>query len=102
MGDAVSNEEFVRNPTKLNVGDIGGWTQIACGEHHTVALSPNGEVFTWGCGFHGGLGHGDRMRKNVPTKVESLSRETIVKIACGYCHTAVLTSTGKLLTWYVP
>ena len=28
--------------------------------------------------------------------------ETIVKVACGCGHTAAVTSTGKLLTWYVP
>ena len=97
----VSDGEVVRNPTKLNDDDIGGWTQIACGGWHTVGLSPNGEVFTWGCGENGQLGHGDRRHRNVPTKVESLSRETSVKVACGESHTAALTSTGKLLTWYV-
>ena len=102
LGDAVSDGELVRNPTKLNDDDIGGWTQIACGGCHTIGLSPNGEVFTWGRGANGQLGHGDRNNRNVPTKVESLSRETIVKVACGDEHTAAVTSEGKLLTWYVP
>ena len=100
--DAFSNTEYVRNPTKLSAGDSGGWTQIACGWCHTVALSPKGKVCTWGRGDIGQLGHGDGRSRNVPTKVESLSRETIVKVACGYCHTATVTSTGKLITWYVP
>ena len=101
LGDAVSNTEYVRNPTKLNAGE-SGLTQIACGINHTVALSPNGEVFTWGYGDYGRLGHGHGENMNVPTKVKSLSRETIVKVACGSWHTAAVTSTGKLLTWYVP
>ena len=101
LGDVVSNTEYVHNPTKLNDNDIGGWTQIACGYYHTVALSPNGEVFTWGLNLNGQLGHGDRKDRNVPTKVESLSRETIVKVACGCDHTAAVTSTGNLLAWYV-
>lgn len=27
--------------------------------HHYLALSANGEVFSWGCGDGGRLGHGD-------------------------------------------
>ena len=102
LGDAFSGWDFMHNPSKLNDDDIGVWTQIACGGSHTVALSPKGEVFTWGHGNYGQLGHGDRESRNVPTKVESLSQETIVKVSCGLYHTAAVTSTGKLLTWYVP
>ena len=102
LGDAVADGEYVPNPTKLNDDDIGGWTQIACGGWHSIGLSPNGEVFTWGCGDNGQLGHGDGENWNVPTKVESLSKETIVKVACGNHHTAAVTSTGKLHSWYVP
>ena len=100
LGDALFNRKLVRNPTKLNAGE-SDWTQIACGGWHTVALSPNGEVFIWGGGdYDGQLGDGDGKDTNVPTKVENLSRETIIKVACGTYHTAVVTSTGKLLTWY--
>ena len=101
LGDDFADINSVSNPTKLNDDDIGGWTQIACGGWHTVALSPNGEVFTWGFGIYGQLGHGDGEIRHVPTKVESLSRETIVKVACGAWHTAAVTSTGNLLAWYV-
>jgi alpha-tubulin suppressor-like RCC1 family protein len=31
-------------------------TAVACGQHHTVALTKNGEVFTWGMGKHGQCG----------------------------------------------
>ena len=102
LGDDVPYVKYIRNPRKLNANDGCGWTQIACVAWHTVALSHNGDIFTWGCGDVGQLGHGDGKNRNVPTKVESLSRETIVKVACGLFHTAVVTSTGKLLTWYVP
>ena len=91
----------VEEPTKLIVDNIS-WTQIACGYEHTVALSSNGEVFTWGDNFRGELGHGDgqiNKKKCVPTKVESLTGLRIVKVACGRIHTAAITDEGKLLTW---
>ena len=98
LGDAVGN--YVSNPTKItvNVGNIT-WTQVASGKWHSIALSSNGEVFTWGDDFYGSLGHGGLGGRNVPTKVQYLSEERIVKVACGDKHSAALTSTGKLFTW---
>ena len=98
LGDAVAKNKKVKNPKKINVGNIL-WAQIVCGDFHTIALSWNGEVFTWGNGGLGRLGHGDLNNRNVPTKVQNLSKEKIVKVACGKYHSAALSSTGKLFTW---
>lgn len=51
---------------------------IACGESHSMALSKKGEVFTWGGGQLGQLGHGDFLRQNLPLKVENLTQEIII------------------------
>ena len=48
------------------------WIQIDCGEHHTVGLTKNGKVFSWGDNIYGQLGHGDKDERRVPTKVESM------------------------------
>lgn len=32
---------------------------MAAGQYHSVALSSLGQVFTWGWGIHGQLGHGN-------------------------------------------
>ena len=74
---------------------------IECGAYHTVGLTKNGEVFSWGDNFRGQLGHGDEKARNVPTKVEALDGRVIIKMSCGGYHTAVLTDKGELLTWYV-
>ena len=36
--------------------------QITCGWSHTVALTDGGELYTWGNGDHGKLGHGDTLK----------------------------------------
>ena len=77
------------------------WIQIACGEHHAAALNRNGEVFTWGRGSYGQLGHGDRQCISIPKRVESLFETVVIKVNCGEHHTAVITKEGELLTWYV-
>lgn len=46
-----------------------GVRQIACGSGHTVVLTTDGEVFTWGRGDDGRLGHGDngwKVSKSIP------------------------------------
>lgn len=34
-------------------------TQVQCGTEHVLALSANGELYSWGCGKDGRLGSGD-------------------------------------------
>ena len=100
LGDALRHNETTHVPTKITAGNID-WVQIASGPYHMVGLSRNGEVFTWGSGWCGKLGHGDYKERDVPRKVQYLSNERIVKVACGDQHTAALAAGGKLFTWYV-
>jgi alpha-tubulin suppressor-like RCC1 family protein len=85
-----------------NTDDKLEWIQIECGNYHTVGLTKRGEVFSWGLNYSGQGGHGDKLDKRVPTKVESLDGLVITKISCGAFHTAALTDQGEILTWYVP
>jgi alpha-tubulin suppressor-like RCC1 family protein len=88
--------------TDTNTGDKLEWIQIECGGNHTVGLTKEGQVFTWGDNCWGQLGHGDKKDRSVPTKVEeSLNGRVIIKLSCKYNHSAALTEKGELLTWYV-
>lgn len=73
--------------------------QVTCGSYHTAAVASNGDLFTWGGGMYGKLGHGDESGHSTPRRVEGLVGLTVSQIACGSRHTAVLTSTGALYTW---
>ncbi|KAL4159198.1 hypothetical protein PRNP1_004964 [Phytophthora ramorum] len=72
---------------------------IACGAQHSLAITDAGELYTWGSGEDGRLGHGDMRDRAVPRKVMSLLRESVVGASCGGAHTAVLTSKGKVFTF---
>jgi len=76
-----SKSKSVHKPTlygdKAEIGFVHGLenveiVEVACGYNHTVALSKEGEVFTWGSGKEGALGHGNHEQQNYPKKVESL------------------------------
>jgi alpha-tubulin suppressor-like RCC1 family protein len=77
------------------------WTQIECGKYHTVGLTKNGEVFSWGDNSYGQLGHFDKRSRDTPTRVLSLAGFVVIKISCGDHHTAALTDKGDIFTWYV-
>ena len=72
-------------------------TEVACGKHHTVALSANGDVYTWGHGKEGALGHGNFEQVNEPKKIETLSN--IVKIDAGGDFTIVQDKDGHLYSF---
>ncbi|DAZ94414.1 TPA: hypothetical protein N0F65_003443 [Lagenidium giganteum] len=73
--------------------------QIACGGFHTAAVTETGEVYTWGGGEHGQLGHGDKVNKTVPTMIEALMDKLVIQVTCGWSHTVALTDTGEVFTW---
>jgi hypothetical protein len=53
-------------------------------------LTNTGEVYTWGKGANGRLGHGDIADRKVPTLVEALRDRSVKRIACGSSFTAAI------------
>ena len=76
---------------------------ISAGGGFSMATTNDGDVYSWGSGRDGQLGHGDVRDRLVPTLVESLSTDSrhgrIVSVACGAKHAAALSSTGRVYTW---
>jgi len=71
---------------------------VATGYWHCLALSREGEVYSWGEGLYGSLGHAHIGERAVPSRVESLSR--IELIAAGPSSTsAAVDEDGRLFTW---
>lgn len=83
--------------------------QIACGDAHTVALSREGLLYSWGGGGCGQLGHSEtsKMPKDedgcpyqpIPRVVEHLRPHAVATIACGKAHTIAVSDRGRMYTW---
>ncbi|XP_020575707.1 ultraviolet-B receptor UVR8 isoform X1 [Phalaenopsis equestris] len=73
--------------------------QIASGGYHSLALTDKGEVFSWGHGGHGQLGHSSNKSQKVPTFIEALAQEHITYIACGGSSSAAVNDKGELYMW---
>jgi alpha-tubulin suppressor-like RCC1 family protein len=74
---------------------------VKCGEMHSIAVGEYGDVFSWGRGREGQLGHGTRDNLSLPQRVEALRHEKVVSAACGNYHSMALTDTGKKLYMYI-
>ncbi|XP_062862090.1 E3 ubiquitin-protein ligase MYCBP2 isoform X9 [Trichomycterus rosablanca] len=72
--------------------------QVSCGFHHSVVLMENGDVYTFGYGQHGQLGHGDVNSRGSPTLVQALPGPSI-QVTAGSNHTAVLLVDGQVFTF---
>ncbi|KAG8482491.1 hypothetical protein CXB51_024451 [Gossypium anomalum] len=49
--------------------------QVSCGWRHTLAVTEEQNIFSWGRGTNGQLGHGESMDRNFPKIIEALSVE---------------------------
>ncbi|KAH3745735.1 ADPribosylation factor subfamily protein [Pelomyxa schiedti] len=63
-------------------------------ERSTISSASPSFVYTWGCGQHGQLGHGDIVSRPGPTLVSSLVKVDVTAVAAGGSRTAVLDSEG--------
>jgi hypothetical protein len=50
-------------------------TIVQCGWRHTIAMTDRGNVYSWGRGTSGQLGHGDAVDRATPKRVEILSAD---------------------------
>ncbi|KAG5502125.1 hypothetical protein GH5_05072 [Leishmania sp. Ghana 2012 LV757] len=69
---------------------------VRAGPWHALAISQRGEVYTWGVGRNGRLGHGTDSSEVKPRLVEGLQSSFVVDASCSYGHSALLTSTGAV------
>ena len=72
---------------------------IAAGSAHSMVLTDNGEVLSFGWGFDGRLGHGDRETQREPKVIEALRGVRVVAIAASTCYSMVLTDNGTVLSF---
>ena len=88
-------------PSQLSVpGSLGMGpprvSQVVCGKEHCMLLTEHGQVYTWGGGSRGQLGHGTLTSEDKPRLVLALDGVRITKIAAGGWHSAAISQSHDL------
>lgn len=75
--------------------------QVALGSRdaQTLALTDEGNVYSWGDGDFGKLGRGGSEGCNVPHLIERLTGLGVCQIECGAQFSLALTKAGQVWTW---
>ena len=71
--------------------------QASCGANHAAILTTGGQVFTFGSGDGGKLGHGDNTSHVTPRLVQALANDVVIQVACGCWHTLALVLVPPLI-----
>eukprot|EP01105_Mastigella_eilhardi_P021285 TRINITY_DN5141_c0_g1_i2.p1 TRINITY_DN5141_c0_g1~~TRINITY_DN5141_c0_g1_i2.p1 ORF type:complete len:681 (-),score=152.84 TRINITY_DN5141_c0_g1_i2:52-2094(-) len=97
IGDAPEVVAYPREITAIK----GPVSSIACGFSHSLCLTDRRELYTWGKGQDGQLGHGTKADSTVPRRVEYFAARglSVATMSGGYFHTAAVTDEGELYAW---
>jgi len=69
--------------------------KVACGDYHTLALTEEGAVYSWGGTLWDKTGH----KVGGIHRIEHLKGQQITDIACGDFHSLALNSEGQVYSW---
>ncbi|TQE08237.1 hypothetical protein C1H46_006204 [Malus baccata] len=91
LGTGADEGELQTLPKILDSPGLGSkHAKVAsCGARHSVILTEDGQLFSWGWNKYGQLGLGDSVDRNIPSQV-SIEGCLLKNIACGWWHTLLL------------
>jgi hypothetical protein len=72
---------------------------VEAGDTHSMALTQDGKLYTWGGNAYGQLGHDDLISRNTPAQVMFFEFQTVIAISAGRDHCMAVTEDGLLYTW---
>ncbi len=83
-------------PTKVEaLSGVAAIVDSTYGAHSLVQLE-NGELYSFGAGSNGQLGHGDREQKTTPTLIETFQGSNVLDFAAGDRHCLVVVATPSI------
>ena len=98
-GETKGEGTIVITPTKVIGLDAQQIVKVVCGREVTFALTANGDLYSWGSGKYGMLGHGNEEDYEYPGRIGSLIGCNIIGISTGGAHCCAWTLDGRIYSW---
>lgn len=97
LGHRINQEE----PHRVKFPEDTFLTEVACGRQHTLVLSKKKQVFSFGLGVFGQLGHGKLKDQLLPAVIQSFIDRNIQieSIDCGALHSVAISDKGIPYSW---
>ncbi|XP_069139824.1 RCC1 domain-containing protein 1-like [Argopecten irradians] len=72
---------------------------VSCGKEHVLLLGKNRQIYSFGGGSRGQLGHGDVVSRKQPQLLEALAGVAFTSVAAGGWHSVALSDIGDVWVW---
>ncbi|XP_063067655.1 RCC1 and BTB domain-containing protein 1 [Engraulis encrasicolus] len=74
--------------------------EVACGSHHSMAVTSEGELYAWGYNNCGQVGSGSTANQPTPRKVSHcLQNKHVASITCGQTSSMAVVDNGEVYGW---
>ncbi len=98
LGNGTKANSTVPTNVTLPPG-VTGFTAVAAGGQHTLAIGSDGNLYAWGDNGYGELGNGTTTSSTTPVEVHMPTGIHAVKIAAGLIDSLATGSDGKVYAW---
>jgi hypothetical protein len=99
VGEDVAMLQEVALPQKVEALCGLNVCAVVAADTASCAITTMGELFTWGDGESGRLGHGDDAKQLAPKRVDNLRDEWVVAVTCGNRHAMAVVRDGGVFGW---
>jgi alpha-tubulin suppressor-like RCC1 family protein len=94
LGDGT----FAQRLAVVGVDSLSNVSQVSAGYDHSLAVTSDGSVWSWGSNTFGQLGTGPAQSSASPQLVSGISG-TITQVAAGWSHSLALGTDGTVWAW---
>lgn len=100
LGSTDITTTEITKPMTLRWNETVSVSQITCGANHTMVVTSQSTLYSWGSNSHGQLGIAKGMRSwSRPTRVDALWGIPVTAVAAGANHSLAVTSAGHVFSW---
>lgn len=93
------DETHLQTPQAIRSLEALDVVQVVAGASHSFAVTSEGELYSWGAGQCGRLGHGNEDKQLEPKRVQALLGLIIMAVSGGAFHSVAADEHGRVYGW---